>query len=283
MLRASCVNGTLVRTGKSDLLSVTEAAERLGVNKKTLRAWADSGRIEHIKTPGGWRLFAPEALDRFTVNSTPTRGDPDSSLDERMGQKIRVLLVDGQLSFRQPLASMLMREPDITITGQAGTLAEARPLLPEVDIALIDLNLPDGEAADLIQDLHAVNPQAIALVLTGSTSSLEMPRAVEAGAASVLHKARPASEVVDAIRRVHAGERIQDHAIQATIDWLTPRERAVLQALAAGLSDREIADQLHVSTETVRTHMVNLLHKLGVDSRLKALVFALKHNLVTIT
>ena len=70
--------------------------------------------------------------------------------------------------------------------------------------------------------------------------------------------------------------------MQATIGRLTPREREVLHALAAGLSDREIAHQLLVSTETVRTHMVNLLRKLGVDSRLKALVFALKHDLVTI-
>jgi RNA polymerase sigma factor (sigma-70 family) len=89
---------------------------------------------------------------------------------------------------------------------------------------------------------------------------------------------RETSELLRFITR----QREQQRAIQATIARLTPREREVLQALAAGLSDREIAHQLHVSTETVRTHMVNLLHKLGVDSRLKALVFALRHNLVTI-
>jgi DNA-binding NarL/FixJ family response regulator len=221
-------------------------------------------------------------------------------LAEGIEQEIRVVLVDDHLAFRQPLAFMLMREPDITIIGQAGTVAEARPLLPAADIALIDLDLPDGEGVELIQDLHAVNPQAIALVLTGSASSGDMPRAVEAGAAGVMHKTRPVSEVTDAIRRLHAGEsllsvretiemlrlisrqREKDRVVRATIERLTPREREVLQALAAGLSDREIAQQLHVSTETVRTHMVNLLHKLGVDSRLKALVFALRHNLVTI-
>ena len=230
----------------------------------------------------------------------PIREDRASTRNERKGQEIRVVLVDDHLSFRQPLAFMLMREPDITIIGQAGTLAEARPLLPEADIVLIDLDLPDGEGVDLIQDLHAVNPQAVALVLTGSTSDVDMPRAVEAGAAGIMHKDRPVSEVTDAIRRLHAGEsllsvretiemlrlitrqREHDRVVRATIDRLTPREREVLQTLAAGLSDREIAAQLHVSTETVRTHMVNLLHKLGVDSRLKALVFALQHELVTI-
>ena len=213
---------------------------------------------------------------------------------------IRVLLVDDHLSFRQPLAFMLMREPDITIIGQAGTAAEARPLLPEADIALIDLDLPDEEGVVLIQELLAVNPSATAMVLTGSSSNVAMARAVEAGAVGVMHKSRPVSEVVDALHRLKAGEpllsvresiemlrfiarqRDQHRAAQATISRLTPRELEVLQALAAGLSDREIAHQLLVSTETVRTHMVNLLHKLEVDSRLKALVFALKHDLVTI-
>ena len=234
------------------------------------------------------------AAQRNAHRSEPV---PDS---ERSGQEIRVLLVDDHLSFRQPLAFMLMREPDITIIGQAGSVAEARPLLPEADIALIDLDLPDGEGTDLIRDLHAVNPRATALVLTGYGTNVLMARALEAGAAGVIHKTRPVSDVVEAIRRVHAGEsllpvretiellrfitrqREQQRAIQATIARLTPREREVLQALAAGLSDREIAQQFHVSTETVRTHMVNLLHKLGVDSRLKALVFALQHDLVTI-
>jgi two-component system nitrate/nitrite response regulator NarL len=245
-----------------------------------------------------WKSVRSRAI--CPTRSSPTPAPPASLRDERQRQEIRVLLVDDHLSFRQPLAFMLMREPDITVTGQAGTVAEARPLLPGADIALIDLDLPDGEGLDLIHDLRSVNPQALALVLTGSASFGDMPRAVEAGAAGVMHKARPISEVTDAIRRLHAGEsllsvretiemlrfvtrqREEDRAVRATIDRLTPREREVLQALAAGLSDREISQQLHVSTETVRTHMVNLLHKLGVDSRLKALVFAVKHGLVTI-
>lgn len=224
-----------------------------------------------------------------------------ASLNERASPVIRVVLVDDHLSFRQPLAFLLMREPDITVVGQAGTVAEARPLLPAADIALIDLDLPDGEGVVLLQELRAVNPQAIALVLTGNSSPVAMARAMEADAAGVMHKSRPVSDVVEAIRRLKAGEpllsvretvdmlrlmarqREENRALQATIGRLTPREREVLQALAAGLSDREIANELLVSTETVRTHMVNLLHKLRVDSRLKALVFALQHDLVKIS
>ena len=234
------------------------------------------------------------------TRASSTRDDHASLRDERQGREIRVVLVDDHLSFRQPLAFMLLREPDITIIGQAGTMAEACPLLPEADIALINLELPDGEGVDLIHALQSVNPTAMALGLTGNNSDLAMARAVEAGAAGVIHKSRPVSEIMDAIRRVHAGEplvspretiemlrflarqREQDRAAQATIGRLTPREREVLQTLAVGLSDREIAHQLVVSIETVRTHMANVLAKLGVDSRLKALVFGLHHDLVTL-
>jgi DNA-binding NarL/FixJ family response regulator len=219
---------------------------------------------------------------------------------EESGTLIRVVLVDDHLSFRQPLAFLLEQEPDLTISGQAGTLAEARPLLPETDLALIDLDLPDGDGTVLIPALQASTPRASALVLTASTSPIVTARAVEAGAAGVLHKSRPVREVVAAIRRLHAGEpllsvretiallrlitqqRDQQRTVHAVIDRLTPREREVLQALAAGLSDYEIAHQLYVSHETVRSHMVNVLHKLEVDSRLKAFVFAVKHGLVTI-
>jgi DNA-binding NarL/FixJ family response regulator len=228
----------------------------------------------------------------------PTRKDRASTHHERVGQEIRVVLVDDHLSFRQPLAFMLMREADITIIGQAGTVADARPLLPQADIALVDLDLPDGEGVELIHDLRAINPQAIALLLTASASNVAMARAVEAGAAGVLHKTRSVSEITEAIRRVHAGEpllsvretiemlrfvgqhRERNRAAQVAISQLTQREKEVLAALGHGLHDREIAERLHIQTETVRTHMVNLLRKIDVDSRLQALVFAVKYGLV---
>lgn len=260
-----------------------------------------SPRSPHREYARSERVADWESVKSGSLAPLPSRDNRESLLEVRSEPLIRVLLVDDHLSFRQPLAFMLLREPDITIIGQAATVEEARPLLAAADIALVDLDLPDEDGVTLIRELLAVNPKAIALVLTGSRSSLAMARAVEAGAVGVMHKSRPVSEVVEAIHRLKAGEpllsmrdsiemlrfitrqRDQNRVIQAMIGRLTPREREVLQALAAGLSDREIANQLLVSTETVRTHMVNLLHKLEVDSRLKALVFALKHDLVTIT
>ena len=213
---------------------------------------------------------------------------------------IRILLVDDHLSFRQPLAFMFAREPDLEVVAQAGSVAEARTRFSDVDIALVDLDLPDGSGVDVIRELRSANPRAMAVALTASARRADVAKAVEAGAAGVLHKSRPVDEVVAALRRLAAGghllspaetvdllrfigqQRERDRTAQAAIGRLTRRECEVLQALAHGLQDREIAERLHIRTETVRTHMVNLLAKLGVDSRLQALVFAVRYGLVEV-
>ncbi len=97
----------------------------------------------------------------------------------------------------------------------------------------------------------------------------------------------PANPLVDPLEvvralRLSAQHRTEQETARAALSRLTPREREILAALAQGLTDTEIAEQLHIRHETVRTHMVNVLHKLGVDSRLKALVFAVRHGLVAI-
>ena len=211
---------------------------------------------------------------------------------------MRLLLVDDHLSYREPLAFMLAREPDLAVAGQAGSVAEARVRFSDIDVALVDLDLPDGNGADVIRELRRANPRAMAVVVTATTRRTDVAQAVEAGAVGVLHKSRPIGEIVAGLRRLAAGEpllspaetvdllrllgqqRERNRAAKAAIDRLTPRECEVLQALADGLPDRDIAERLHVRTETVRTHMVNLLQKLGVESRLQALVFAARYGVV---
>ena len=211
---------------------------------------------------------------------------------------IRVLIVDDHELFRESLAFLLQREPDIMVSGQAGTLAEARGLLRGVDIALIDLNLPDGNGQELIRELHALSPHGTALVLTGSTARQEVARAVEAGAAAVLQKSASSTALLSAVRRLRAGEsllaprevsellgeatqeREREREARAVLGQLTEREREVLQVLAEGLSDKEIAQRLHVSLQTVHTHMAHILSKLGVESRLRALVYAARYGAV---
>lgn len=213
---------------------------------------------------------------------------------------IRVLLVDDHVSFRQPLAYMFDREPDLQVVGQAGTIAEAREYLSDIDLAVVDINLPDGTGLDFVSELRVANPGAMALVLTASADKIEWGRAIEAGATGILHKSSTILDIITAARRLGAGEHLlaprevsellrlvgqqreQDRAAQQALARLTPREREVLQALADGLNDKEIASRLTISTETARSHMVNILGKLGVTSRLQALVFAVRYGAITI-
>jgi DNA-binding NarL/FixJ family response regulator len=214
----------------------------------------------------------------------------------------RILIVEDHASFRQTLAFVFDQEPEFEVVAQAGTLAEARRTMDdsEADLGIIDLSLPDGEGTDLIEELREANPDFAALVLTASMDRMEYARAVEAGAAGVLHKSADVDSILDATRRVGEGEallsddelisllrlagqnREEEVEARASIEQITPREMEVLQMLASGLSNKEIAAELHMSVDTERTHMMNILNKLGVHSRLQALVFAARHGLVKI-
>lgn len=217
---------------------------------------------------------------------------------------IRVLLVDDHASFRESLAFMMEREPDMTVVAEAGALAEAREVMGNlpggVDIAVVDVSLPDGEGTELVGELRAANPHGAVLILSGISDRARFARAVEAGAGGILHKSARTKSIIEAARRLHAGEELlslrevvemfriageqreEDRKKRVALEKLTPRETEILRALAEGLSDREIAGRLQVSNRTVRTHMVNILAKLELNSRLQALVFALRHGIVEI-
>ena len=213
----------------------------------------------------------------------------------------RIMLVEDHATFREPLAFMFDREPDFEVVAQAGSVAEAQGKLGDIDLAVVDLNLPDGDGTGLIGALRAVNPRAMVLVLTANADREAYARVAEAGAAGVLHKTVRIQQVVDAARRLLSGEslfstaeiiellhlagqsRERDREAQRAVERLTPRELEVLQALADGLSDREISESLHVGVGTVRNHLVSVFGKLGVNSRLQALVFALRHGIVEIS
>jgi DNA-binding NarL/FixJ family response regulator len=214
----------------------------------------------------------------------------------------RILLVEDHASFRQTLAIVFDQESEFEVVAQAGSLAEARQVMDglEVDLGVMDLSLPDGEGIELIKDLREANPHFAALVLTASLDRAEHARAAESGAAGILHKSAGVDEIMDATRRLGEGEtllsqeeliallrlagqsREEEREARASIEQITPREKEVLQALGEGLSNKEIAARLHVSVDTERTHMMNILNKLGVHSRLQALLFAARHGLVEI-
>lgn len=214
---------------------------------------------------------------------------------------IRLLLIDDHAAFRVPLAILLERESDLEVTGQAGSLAEARAMLRDlagqIDVALVDLQLPDGDGVALVRDLRVENPTGQTVVLTADTEPLRHAYAIEAGAAGVINKSAHPQQIVEAIRRVQSGElaqpageivallrlagteRERTREVQALLEQLTPREREVLALLAEGLDNKAIAERLFISAETARAHVVRLLGKLNVESRLQAGIFAIRHGI----
>jgi DNA-binding NarL/FixJ family response regulator len=237
-------------------------------------------------------MMSREVASPLAAPTTPEAG--------RAGAAARVVLVEGHGAFREALAFVFDREQGLEVVAQAGSLAEAREQLGGIDLAVVEPDLPDGDGTELIGALRATNPGAAVLVLTASPDRAAHARAVGAGAAGVLHKSVRVGEVVDAARRLVAGEgllsaqevvellrlsdrtRERDREARRRVERLTPREREVLRALAEGLSDREISESLGLEVGTVRNHLVSVFGKLGVNSRLQALVFALRHGVVEI-
>jgi PAS domain S-box-containing protein len=222
--------------------------------------------------------------------------------EEGPEEEVRILLVEDHTSFRQALASVLGQEQGFSIVAQAGSLSEAREVLSTgVDVAIVDLGLPDGYGGELIKELRETNPQAQVLVLSASLERPEVARAVESGAAGVLHKSTGLDQIVEAVRRLKMGQtlvplgdivelmrfassrREEEYEARQAIARLTPREREVLHALADGLNTKEIADRLCLSVTTARNHLGSIFAKLEVHSQLQALVFALRYGLVDIS
>jgi DNA-binding NarL/FixJ family response regulator len=224
--------------------------------------------------------------------------DEEESEDE---EAVRVLLMEDYAAIREALASTFEGE-GFEVVGQAGPIAEARGMLEErqpIDVALVDLGLPDGYGADLIEALREAHPQAQTLVFSASLDRANIARAVRLGATGVLSMTAHLEEVVESVRRLRAGETLMPleevvelallkhqkrRGVEArqAIKRLTPREIEVLVALAEGLDNEGIAESLHIALRTERNHMSSILKKLGVHSQLQALVFALRYELVEI-
>jgi DNA-binding NarL/FixJ family response regulator/signal transduction histidine kinase/PAS domain-containing protein len=257
-----------------------------GIHGMFERAALVHGRLRILSEPGAGASVC------FQV-TLPRHGEAEAG-------PVRVLLVEDHAAVREAIAAVFGREPGFRVVGQAASLAEARRMLHDVDVALVDLGLPDGDGADLIAELREASPQAQALVLSARLDRAEVARAVQRGAAGVFDKVAHLEEIVAAVRRLHGGEpllpmdevaelthlaarrREREHADREAMASLTGREREVLQALAEGLSGGEIAERLHISARTERNHIASILAKLGVHSRLEALVFALRYGLVEV-
>ena len=196
--------------------------------------------------------------------------------------------------FAASLAHALESEPDLLVVGQATSVAEAQNLVASTapDVVLLDHRLPDGDGVGAIAGLHRIRPSAQIVVLTATASDRVLVAAMEAGAAGFIAKTQRLGDVVEGIRAAAQGDSVVSAKLLSRLlprlrrqaggsgAELTEREREILDLLATGLSNADIARQLTISVHTVRNHVANLSAKLGAHSKLEVLAIAVREGLV---
>jgi DNA-binding NarL/FixJ family response regulator len=210
---------------------------------------------------------------------------------------VRVLVVDDHRMFAASLAQALQSESDLLVVGQGTSISEARRLTASTtpDVVLLDHRLPDGDGVGAIAELHRIRPSAKIVVLTATTSDRLLVAAMEAGAAGFIAKTQRLDDVVDGVRAAAQGESVVSAKLLTRLlprlrrqgggsgAELTEREREILDLLAKGLSNADIARELTISVHTVRNHVANLSAKLGAHSKLEVLSIAVREGLVAST
>ena len=201
---------------------------------------------------------------------------------------IRILSADDHHLLRHGLASLVGAEPDLELVAQASTGREAieQFRLHQPDVTLMDLQMPDMNGIEAIIAIRSEFPSARIIVLTTYAGDVQVTRALKAGARGYILKGRLAGELFETIRAVHAGQKrippevaadLADHAGES---GLTEREMEVLRLIAAGNANKEIAAQLSIAEETVKSRITSILSKLGANDRTHAVTIGLKRGII---
>ena len=211
---------------------------------------------------------------------------------------IKVLIVDDHQVVRQGLRKFLELQEDIVVVGEAedGKPAVEMVRLLQPDVVLMDLVLPQMDGITATEQIRALGLPIKVIALTSFSEDDKVFPAIQAGAASYLLKDVKPNELVDAIRAVHHGEtrlhpdiarklmqqvsQMRYSPTESSVEGLTAREREVIQLIALGRSNREIAQELFISEKTVKTHISNLMSKLNLEHRTQLAIYALKNKLM---
>ena len=212
-----------------------------------------------------------------------------------MTEKIRILIVDDHTVVRQGLCALIEEEPALSIVGQAtdGEEAVEKARLLRPDVIILDLAMPRKDGLQAIKEIISENPEARILVLSNFSDNSIVIQAVKAGASGYLHKSSSAEDLLKAIHAVHRGESSLSPAIARVLineinngitqpavmpETLSRRETEVLDLIAKGLSNQEIAGTLNISDRTVSAHVSSLLRKLHLAIRTQAALYAIQNE-----
>ena len=201
---------------------------------------------------------------------------------------IRVLIADDHAIVRTGLATLLEAKGGIEVVGEAETGDEAvrRTLRLRPDLVVMDLMMPETDGIEATRQIKAAAPETKVLILTTSTVSDDLSRALAAGADGAVIKSVATAELVTAIRAVAAGQTAVSDEVRELLSEdppvpeLTPRQRDILHSLVRGLTNRDIALELGISTDVVKQHVMALLDKIGAANRTEAVAIALRKNLL---
>jgi DNA-binding NarL/FixJ family response regulator len=209
-------------------------------------------------------------------------------MDQR--QRIRTFFVDDHQVVRMGLKTMLESEPDIQVVGWAASAHEALAAIAQVetDVLLTDLHMGEMGGDVLIREVRRLHPSIHCAVLTNYHSDEDVFCAIKAGAMAYILKSAPLDQVIKAIREVHEGKTAYPPYIAEQLALClgrippSAREAEILQLVALGMNNLEIADKLCISRNTVRNHVISLLEKLGTRDRTEATAVAIRRGLVRV-